>query len=245
LNLSESAVAVRLHRGKLALRRILDAEMKPDANGAGWLETRIWCPQCGRQRLLGQLSNDELVLRCTNCCTDPTWMFMHHVDRSGKLAGIKHFKPALARVMKWGNVYYHQGLKDGTVRCMACGASVPLRIGNPPFMPARSEPGVYAICECDATRPEPRNHSSLWGLANFLPEVQDFWRRNPRMRMVPHYGVEAAGRAAVVFTFESITTAAQISVIYARDNFDLLGIHGADHNNLEHTALSIHGTLTK
>src|SRR5258708_21448956 len=44
LNMSESAVAVRLHRGKLALRRILTDELQPDTNPNGVQETRIWGP---------------------------------------------------------------------------------------------------------------------------------------------------------------------------------------------------------
>src|SRR4051794_3709983 len=52
LGLSTGAVAVRLHRGRLALRRVLSTDLRPAAAGYGlgapaddgWQETRIWCP---------------------------------------------------------------------------------------------------------------------------------------------------------------------------------------------------------
>jgi hypothetical protein len=168
---------------------------------------------------------------------------MYHVDRSGKLAGIKSFKSALSRVMKWANVYYRRGLAEGTVRCMACGTRVPLQIGSPPFMPPRNDPGVFATCVCDTRRPDARNHSSLCGLANSLPEVQAFWRRNPRIRMAPLYEVEAAGRPAYVFTFESTGAPTHISAIFARDTYDLLSVHGTDEP--QPSVVNVHGPTTR
>src|SRR5690348_11793907 len=61
LGMSEGAVAARLHRGKLTLRRILATDLRADAasyglvspDGDTWQPTRIWCPDCGTHRLLG------------------------------------------------------------------------------------------------------------------------------------------------------------------------------------------------
>jgi RNA polymerase sigma-70 factor (ECF subfamily) len=59
LGISEGAVAVRLHRGKLTRRRLLVSEFPDDAAAYGLIdsagdaqETRIWCPECGRHRLV-------------------------------------------------------------------------------------------------------------------------------------------------------------------------------------------------
>jgi hypothetical protein len=61
LGLSEGAVEARLHRGKLALRRLLTTELREDAAAYGlvapergaWQATRIWCLVCGQRRLWG------------------------------------------------------------------------------------------------------------------------------------------------------------------------------------------------
>ncbi|MGH2551728.1 MAG: RNA polymerase sigma factor, partial [Thermomicrobiales bacterium] len=75
LGFSEGAVAVRIHRGKVALKNALGTrELRPLAasfgllpnHDDGWRETRIWCPVCGRLRLLGMIgaSGTPLRLRC-------------------------------------------------------------------------------------------------------------------------------------------------------------------------------------
>lgn len=63
LGLTEGAVEARLHRGKLALRRLLTTELSDEAvtygliqpRDVGWQTTRIWCPGCGKHRLEGML----------------------------------------------------------------------------------------------------------------------------------------------------------------------------------------------
>jgi RNA polymerase sigma factor (sigma-70 family) len=67
LGLTEGAVEARLHRGKLALRRVLTTDLRDDAvaygliasSDAGWQETRIWCASCGERRLIA----DQPVVR--------------------------------------------------------------------------------------------------------------------------------------------------------------------------------------
>ncbi len=58
MRVSEGAVAVRLHRGRLALRRVLTTELAEEAvayglgirDGVGWQDLRLWCPTCGQRR---------------------------------------------------------------------------------------------------------------------------------------------------------------------------------------------------
>jgi RNA polymerase sigma-70 factor (ECF subfamily) len=73
LGLREGVVAVRLHRGRLALRRLLATELGAEAREYGLTserdtlgETRICCPLCGQRRLVGRLDSrtGELLTRC-------------------------------------------------------------------------------------------------------------------------------------------------------------------------------------
>ncbi len=83
LGLSVGAVAVRLHRGRLAFRRLLEGDLRPEAESFGlvapqaeqrrWQETRIWCPECGQRRLLGYLDAErgDFSVRCPDCSPEP------------------------------------------------------------------------------------------------------------------------------------------------------------------------------
>src|SRR5947209_6623338 len=74
LGSSEGAAALRLHRGKRALRRILATELRAEAAALGlldgghedWQATRVWCPRCGQAHL--QACRDDAVNRFTVRC---------------------------------------------------------------------------------------------------------------------------------------------------------------------------------
>ena len=101
MGLSESAVAVRLHRGKLALRKSLET---PDESADEWQTTRIWCGSCGQAqyRAKSDPENGRLLLLCPHCCTDeryPAWG-QRETPTSPLLVGITSIKSALTRLMK-------------------------------------------------------------------------------------------------------------------------------------------------
>src|SRR5262249_54852451 len=75
LGLSEDALRVRLHRGKLALRQALTPTDSASAQ-EGWRETRIWCPFCGRRRLEYWLKKDTggYAFRCSGACASAITM---------------------------------------------------------------------------------------------------------------------------------------------------------------------------
>src|SRR5436305_8805564 len=105
LRLSEGAVAMRLHRGKLALRRVLATELAQEAaayglvdeDAQGWRETRIWCSSCGQRRFVGAYNQrtGDLVLRCPVC--SHSGFNLGHAARGEPLRGGKGHKSALFR----------------------------------------------------------------------------------------------------------------------------------------------------
>jgi len=80
LNLSEGAVRVRVHRGKVALDRVLTEHFTEDlvAYGFGasdptpWEFTRIWCPLCGNRRLTIRVDRalGTVISRCGDYCPE-------------------------------------------------------------------------------------------------------------------------------------------------------------------------------
>ena len=63
------------------------------------------------------------------------------------------------------------------------------------------------------------------GLVLALPQGQRFWREHPRIRALPQHEVEAAGRAALVAGFESLSAAARFEVVVARDTYAVIVIN--------------------
>jgi len=233
LGLSESAVEARLHRGKLALRRALATALRDDAGpgdradcAAGWGDTRLWCPLCGQRHLQGQFNPacGAFALRCPACY--PTTGIYCSYEWPDLFQGIRGYKPALGRVMRWANTYYRSALTRGTAPCLGCGHMLPVRRTQAPQVVAAlhdrsSAPGLHVRCErCDTTC-----SMRLSNLTLYLPQAWQFWRAHPRMRTVPDRVVEADGQAALVTRFQSVTGAAYLDVVTDRATYAVLGAH--------------------
>lgn len=228
LGVSEGTLAVRLHRGKLALRRVLATHLAHEASShglglegcSGEQETRIWCPSCGQHRLRGHMGGrtNELLLRCPACDTAPGSAFAHIARLDKMCPDIKGYKPALNRLLRWAAAYW-SGLVDGRIPCPLCQRPTRWRVGPDDDDPAR-RPAAWA--ECVACRC--RASMDIGGIALGQPAAQRFWRANPRMRMLPPRDVEVAGHAALVTRFESVTGSATLDVVSARDTFETLAV---------------------
>jgi RNA polymerase sigma factor (sigma-70 family) len=242
LGLSEGALKARLHRGRIALRRVLTTELHPEAAAHGlpvegverWEETRMWCVRCGRRRLMGRFDKDSpdgrFHLYCPDCHPDPDFTFSNTLIGHGHfrelLGNVRAYKPALSRLMVWVHGYYRQGLENGTVACVGCGRSARLRLHLPDTVPpyARGLRGLHVRCDgCAGVV----CFEELSNLALSLPEARWFWREHPRIRTLPEREVKADGRPAVVTTFESVTDSARLEVVFSRETLRLLGVHGA------------------
>lgn len=233
LGLSESAVKMQVARGKLTLRRVLTTQFPAEARAlgvsvpdtAGERETRIWCPICGRGRLVGRFDRGarRFALRCPAC----TGMFTTGGDAlwPASLDTITGFKPALSRLLAWGTAYWH-GRAGGNIPCQHCGRVVPCRTGRYDDLDGADLLAGYYVAYADCPSCGPPLQSPLGGIALGLPAGQRFWRAHPRMRTLVEREVEAGGRAALVTRFESVTGGAALDVIFARDTFEVIGIHG-------------------
>jgi RNA polymerase sigma-70 factor (ECF subfamily) len=234
LGVRASAVAMRLQRGKLALRRVLATDLGREfgayageaARGAAWEETRIWCFQCGRQRVQGRyfVAEGELLLRCPSCRANPEDIMLH--TRSLEiLGGVRGFRRALDRVLAWSARYYPPGLRSRVVPCIRCGCAMLLDTERPAYMPPSplgNNLGLHHRC--------PGCGSDCWESLDFLllasPEGRGFIRRHERIRTLPMYAVEAGGRPAIVARFEDVTDAGELTLVADAATFELLHAHG-------------------
>lgn len=242
LGINTSAAAMRLQRGKIALRRMLTREFRLEIteysllkglDGLGlvtsnqWEETNIWCDMCGQRQLKGRFDREEgeLWLTCPQCFPDPENP-MQHTYLPKILGGVKGYKAALSRIYKWDHSYYRPNLLTLTVLCMHCGRPCLLQKGpsnHPSLTPwQRNRHGVYHCC--DHCTPNDYSWSSLEFMVLSLPEAQDFKRVHPRIHPLPTQEVEAEGRPAIVITFESVTSTERIVVVSALDTYETLHI---------------------
>ena len=241
LGTNAHAIAVRLQRGKLALRRLFTATMQPElaawnlpTAGASWETTPLWCCSCGQQRLLGKRrsSAGELILKCPACSPGADEVLSK--NNVPALQGVKGYKPLQSRLSVWCDRYYRGGLKREPIACQACGhlpiiftglfADLPewaRRSDDVPRCAWRSTDRLAgALC--------PACHEasliSLESLTLALPEGRQFRQTFPRIRTLPKQTVEAAGRSALVTRFESVTTQATLTVVSAADTYEVLRI---------------------
>ena len=226
--MTKGNVAVRLHRGKVALRQALVTDFRDDAVAYGlvtagevrWTETRIWCFVCGQHRLLGQFDhvNDELQLRCPGCNHTHDEHDRISYSQSARLRGVKAYKPAFSRVMQWVHERYIEANRTGMIPCETCGQPLPIQIGVPPGV-IDSPPVVYVWCEHCNYCPGSNSWSAL---ALSFPMVRKFWRAHPRMRALPERNLEIAGCPAILTGFESVTDNAKIEIAFAKKTFDVI-----------------------
>ena len=231
LGLTENAIAVRLHRGRRGLRELLANDLRQDIAEYGFVvssadgerETRIWCPECGRSRLLARFdpAQGDLSLRCATCDNVMDNYLVRHHSNLGLFSDLKVYKPALNRVMEWAGGYYHGGLEAGVARCIACGQLAPVEVvgSTHPLGGPHDQHGVRLLCSCRI-----ESNCSIAGLALFTSEGRRFWREHPRIHTLPLREAEIRGRPAAVVTFASLNESAHLDVAFARDTLHILRI---------------------
>lgn len=230
LGLSEGAVAVRLHRGKLALRRVLSTDMREEAREFGlgtvaadrWEDTGICCPICGSHKLVGRLNLEtgEMLLKCPGCTPAPAM----HITQTilPDMKGVRGYRSAVTRMIECGREYYAEGLRNRVVPCPVCRQSLPLRTSQHEVQFA---PGLRYYFSTECPRCNTSSTTALASLAFCLPEGQTFWKRHKRLRTLPEREVEANGRPALVVGMESLTCSASFHMICARDTFEVIEIY--------------------
>ena len=237
VGLSTGAVGVRIHRGKLALRKALVTDLYSEAVAHGlvtpaqadWVETRMWCMRCGKHRLQGRFNHAEnfLHLRCPACYERSNGVGTITYTHNNGLRNIKAFKPAYARILNWCYAFYLEQANAGVVSCQCCGRALPLQVGLPPwasnfpgdFSDMRAETIIYDWCDQCKDGAGCNTWSSL---ALSIPQVQQFWRDHPRMVKLPERHVEIANSPAVLVGYANVTDSAKIEVAFSTNTFEII-----------------------
>jgi RNA polymerase sigma-70 factor (ECF subfamily) len=202
LGVSPDAVSMRLARGKLALRRVLDE--------AGWHSTGIWCASCGGQKLQTRRERDGawVAFRCESCDPDGrTAVFPLDNPVFANLAGSSARPTSMfGRVGTWALGYWSGG--DGSpAACTRCAAPVTVRAHTRTDSGSPNH-GLYVRC----TSCGEELWSSITGVAMAVPAVRALRRKEPRT-----HAVHTESRDVVTVGFGSCL------VHFDRRTFRLLG----------------------
>jgi RNA polymerase sigma-70 factor (ECF subfamily) len=237
LGLSEEAVAKRIQRGRLALRRVLTTDLRHEAaaygiapaEDRGFQDTRIWCPICGRRRLTCRVdrATGEAIFLCADCSSEPG-VHVSATDAPELLEGVASFKSILSRQMEWIDRHARRILAGAASPCPSCGRPFSVRMYGPEdaaeCLPVtlRDQHNMVALCaRCGVGTVQ-----TLRCLVLDLPAGRRFWRDEGRIRMLPERAIEYGGRAAVLGGLESLGGTARLEVVSARDTFEVLALRG-------------------
>jgi RNA polymerase sigma factor (sigma-70 family) len=218
LDVSPGAVRMRLQRGKLALREVLTTTCRDDAlayglireaEAGGWKATSIWCPLCGAVRLRGRFCEPghRLEMTCPLNCE------MAISCDSVIYGGVAGFRPAIKRVMAYAHDFFRDGIRDADGRPYLGTVHTGLTPG-----------GLHEVW-IDDLPPWPRTATTLTGQALSSPEGRRFWQEHPRIRMTSYHELEAEGEPAVLSSFTSVTSAAQLDVVLSRKSLWVIRAH--------------------
>ncbi len=243
LGLNEDALVQRLHRGKLALRRVITTHMSEEARAYGFSapleedgrqETRIWCPMCATSRLITYVdpSTNATCFTCPRC-----GQIAGHYDIR-VYAGIHNPKSILNRQLHSLGDYYWQAINGEQAICPLCGHIISIGIYRlqdiPPRLfqdipPSPLRDGLlrlFSPCgiqiSCSSCQYKESNSLSHLILDRF--EVQDFWHQHARMQWLPPQEIEYDGQSAILSSFQSPGEQARIDVISQRETLKVLKV---------------------
>lgn len=222
MGLSESAVAVRLHRGKMALRKVIDMEQQSLKDDDGWEDTRIWCGLCGEAHYRAKFISEtgELTLICPKCNPNPKYPAWGSAGENDILRGMKSVKPAFKRMMVEMNTIMNNILAQGYAVCPHCESQAQVVKKMPDFVPS-SDLGLHINC----SRCGVLSYMALNGVAGSTPQAIRLWKDNPRFRtMKPHY-LHHQGQEAIRIPFESLHTSDTLDVLFACDTYQILSVY--------------------
>lgn len=223
LGLQSAAVAKRLERGRLRLKRVLATHLIHEAVGHGlvadqlfhdWEEMPIWCPACGNRHLLGKrMPGGRLWLICQPCLI-PVSLYA----TVGPYPHIRGYTATFQRSFVEHECRFGGGAAGLAERCSRCGRLLPY---SPTVEPWAGYVNHYVHAWCVSCQDGTGQFGVTWQLLATL-EGRRFWQEHPRLCFLPDQEIEASGVPALVVRAQSMTSSARLECVFVRDTFERL-----------------------
>ena len=243
LGTSTNALAVRLQRGKLALRRLLMQDMQREfaehyrlTEHATWETTPLWCYRCGKQRMQGRRfpTEGKLLLKCAECSPgEHQWLSRNELPL---LRGMRSYKPMLTKLRQWSYEHYRPALAayfaGKSKGCETCGRPLIVLFGPTDQLPDWLQAVLWEwhwsdefnLVNTFCPYCQDISNTSLAGLVLALPEARAFAHAQPRIRTLPAQALETEGRSALLTRLESVTENVALNVISDKETYAVLRI---------------------
>lgn len=217
------ALAVRLHRGKLALRNILLTQFPNEAAAygfvigpdEGWKKTGIYCPICGKNHLIGRVIGNKVQFDCIGCLG-----LERSVIFRGNFSGpVPPFRPALEKMVK--NMYFEDEDDQPLIACPHCASPLSLHV-NPQ---RKFDYFYYVEATCAACTSSFEAGTAITSLALGHPQGRRFWQGQGRIRSLPDQQIMLNGQQAIMTRLEGVQTGAQFTMIVANHNLLTLAVY--------------------
>jgi RNA polymerase sigma-70 factor (ECF subfamily) len=218
LGLSEDAVSMRLARGKAVLRTFLTE--------SDWSDTRVWCTQCARQKLVMRRESGGISFRCPACHPGADELAIDlRLDNPAyaRLVG-DLVRPAaiFRRVREWSARYFDA---HDEAECTRCRRPATVRAHTRDDVPDDPASALGLLARCGSCGQEA--WSSVAALAHGRPELEAFRRRHPRLRTLRGRELGYSGSTALLVRCEDALGSSAADVIFARETLRVLAVHGA------------------
>jgi RNA polymerase sigma factor (sigma-70 family) len=239
LQLTTTALDVRLHRARKQLRALLNGPLRPEAEAfgllldedeaRGWRDARLWCWGCGQHRLRGifePLPNQQinLRLRCPACSahygSDLFWT-KNIVPLRGT---IRSFRPAIKRAQQINYRLFAGLLTPGLHPCPQCRRPVRGQVASSEEI-ASHFPGQYwVVMHCQACGRRTATVAFVVCQTDLIarPIVERFIRQHPRWRFEPTVPVVCAGMPALRISLAEPYGRARLTFLVHRQTLQVL-----------------------
>lgn len=237
VGLSPDAVSMRVSRGKLMLRRVLESDHSEelaaygfvDVSTRGWVATRVWCTRCVQQTLLMRRDADTatVTFRCPGCqpmTSQATSQFtLVGPVFGGVFGGVVQPAAILHRASQWSHPYFDNAIDTGVASCPRCQRTVQVRRFVRTDEPDEDSGREGWVVSCHACGEEVS--CSLGGFSKSLPQLRAFQRDHRRIRELPTASTSYHGRAARRLSYQAVASSSRVDVFFAGDSLRLLAVH--------------------
>lgn len=236
LGMTINALEVKLHRARRQLRRVLQHELRADAESFGllphdemakqeWRDTSIWCCICGRQRLQGlfepQPGGDVgLRLRCPTC----SFVIGNDLINTATkvpFANMRSFRPAFKRVLQLLPSINFQAFTTGYQQCHICGQATLLLGLEPEVMPPPFYTRLSIVFACPTCG---RSSESIFSLCLAYPPASQFILQHERCVLEPEELIDYHEQPAIRASICDLLSATRLTLILHRHTHQLLDV---------------------
>ncbi len=238
LGLTISALEAQLHRARKQLRKLLEGELRGDAESfglaiklegdaisSGWHETRCWCHNCARRRLRGKFEpqpdgTTKLRLRCPLCSPALDLDVMRCIL---PLANPHSFLPAIKLMDRLSQPYWEEAVAQKQQICPQCGHHADVRI-MPPFAEPELERIWWHVIALQCPWCQHLTTFAAIDMVAYLTsvEVQQFIRAHPRWIDGPQDTMEYEGLQAIRCHLSDLHSADRLAVLVHPETLHVL-----------------------